>query len=693
MERLTIDGGEVWLGFARNRVKAFRRAGIRYTRQVFEMPDGAKVIVELAGRNHAIRLVGGSVGSIISGIVRGGEIIELPVPQGSPPNTKPKKVLRSFKATADAAKKVLKKPEMATKFGDLENLTTPISGQRSFQNPRGNSAQSGVLQASMYTGLMKKVIQILLGRKDKVEITYTYDFFVSYGVYKSDGGSFWLISISKEHGVLAMPLELSTAGKGSGAPKADKESFKVFGGVPTGKDFPIDIETAITNKKVIRLATNQQIAEFYELMPYFFECGWSFSLKGDEAHNTGHKLVDGKRHSFYYKLLIDINTERKEGSARLIKVESSLLWCAWVEYGDSIGSLSNFRGVEAGNISFLHQKPLSFFGKVYDYGDVLQDYIDSGIQVDLSGTTTSLAQFYLDSAQALRDFFSEYASQTETPPPVTVYVGHREDGKLFTLGYGGMTGVEHSQFTRTNCPPGFGFSPPVLIPRTWPTIDGVAQKPLLPKIPPLTQTNDYVGHTTQGVVTRYQVYSWYPDPFEERPVPWGVTVAMHAVETFAVWDDRPKVTPVYCAVLEGVRDGYSLIARSHKASWLIRTVTTDVTYTPEYTSVYDPSYRANVTRTRLVQNVQTSSQLSEQKYVAEPPTVKAEPSYIKDQLARLFDVRKNDSLTPAVGVSCFGSTQSSWCLVKFVGGVTSPFGGGEIEDEYRFFYNFVGYID
>lgn len=56
MERLTIDGGEVWLGFARNRVKAFKKAGIRYTRQVFDMPDGAKVIVEMAGKDHAIRL-------------------------------------------------------------------------------------------------------------------------------------------------------------------------------------------------------------------------------------------------------------------------------------------------------------------------------------------------------------------------------------------------------------------------------------------------------------------------------------------------------------------------------------------------------------------------------------------------------------------------------------------------------------
>jgi hypothetical protein len=397
MERLTIDGGEVWLGFARNRVKAFRRAGIRYTRQVFEMPDGAKVAVELAGKDHTIRLQSAPVGSIISGVVKGGQLVELPVPEGNPPNTKPEKILRSFKATADAAKKVLKKPEMATKFRDVKELATPLSSKRYFSDPNGFGSQVGAISAGMYTGLMKRVIQTLIGLKKQPEITYTYDFYNTYGVHKASDGSFWLILVSKEYGVLAMPLILSKANTSKKAPKAELECHKIFKGIPTGDDFPANIEKAITDKKVLRLATKEKIKEFYELNPYYEECGWSFNLDGTEAHNTGHKLGTvtlvgvGTDCSFTYHYKLSIN----------IKIAT-----------DNQGKKTPTGDATLSRVShqFLHQPRDISLGL---YGDSNLSY-------------TSIYDGY-------GDFIHYRYSAIEEP--ATIFVGHSDEGVLTTVGY------------------------------------------------------------------------------------------------------------------------------------------------------------------------------------------------------------------------------------------------------------------
>ena len=383
MERLTVDGGEVWLGFARSRVKVLQNAGLTHTRQQFNMPDGATVVVELAGKDHTIRLTAGT-GSIISGVVKEGKLIELPVPAGSPPGTKPKKVLREFKATVDAAKKVLKKPGMATKFGDVKELATPITTKKYFADPDELLSQAGVISASMYGGEMRKVIQILLGLKKQVEITYTYDFYDTYGVHKATDGSFWLIRIAKEHGVLAIPLGLVKAKKSKSACKAEQECEKVFKGVPTGKDFPEDIEKAITDKKVLRLATKDQISEFYQLAPYFYECGWSFNKDGAEAHNTGVRSANGGNSSAHYKITLSIDP-RGASSATLSLVSSVVL-----HY-----QTNNSNGRPPFLIHHADGSPLSIFSSIPSY----------------------------------------FTITAEAQQPCTILVYHDDDGKTHTLGY------------------------------------------------------------------------------------------------------------------------------------------------------------------------------------------------------------------------------------------------------------------
>ena len=406
MERISTDGGEHWIGFARSRIQALLLAGLGYARQSYNMPDGAEVMVGISDDAHTINIKL-AADSIISGVVKEGKLIELPVPAGSPPGTKPKKKLKAFKATKDAAKKVLFRPAAADSFEDSRELATPLTTKKYFDDPKGLGSQVGAISAGMYSGEMRKVIQVLLGLKKQVEITYTYDFLDTYGVHKATDGSFWLIRIAKEHGVLAMPLGLSRANKSKSACKAEQECEKVFKGIPTGKDFPKDIEKAITDMKVLRLAKKDQIANFYKLKPYYPGCGWSFNNSGSEAHNTcfspGGTSDQEYGCSYHYKITINIT---KQGNTL------------------GLGYTGNAK------LSVVNSYRLETY-KIYEEAIPLPSitfpgYSPSGVGQE-GGWSRGIK------------LFVKRAYDNPTIGPIYILVGHREDGSLFKAGYRGET--------------------------------------------------------------------------------------------------------------------------------------------------------------------------------------------------------------------------------------------------------------
>lgn len=61
MEHKLIRGGEVWLPFARSRVKALRALGLPHAAQSFAMPDGALVRVRIASGFDYIDITGGGI--------------------------------------------------------------------------------------------------------------------------------------------------------------------------------------------------------------------------------------------------------------------------------------------------------------------------------------------------------------------------------------------------------------------------------------------------------------------------------------------------------------------------------------------------------------------------------------------------------------------------------------------------------
>lgn len=60
MEHKLIQGGELWLPFARSRIKALQSLGLDYASQKFTMPDGALCVVRIEPGNEYIQLSGGS---------------------------------------------------------------------------------------------------------------------------------------------------------------------------------------------------------------------------------------------------------------------------------------------------------------------------------------------------------------------------------------------------------------------------------------------------------------------------------------------------------------------------------------------------------------------------------------------------------------------------------------------------------
>lgn len=69
MEHKLIQGGEIWLPFARSRIKALHASGQQYASQFFTMPDGATVHVRIVDGIEYIRIGGGIKFYLDSGVV------------------------------------------------------------------------------------------------------------------------------------------------------------------------------------------------------------------------------------------------------------------------------------------------------------------------------------------------------------------------------------------------------------------------------------------------------------------------------------------------------------------------------------------------------------------------------------------------------------------------------------------------
>lgn len=316
MEHKLILGGEQYLPFARSRIKALRAGGLQYATQRFALPD-ATVRVQIAGDHEYIQIEGGGY-DILSGVVKGGTIIA-----GDPD------VLRSFKPTQQCWAFPLKKREGTSPSAFHDE---PILAIEAHANVGVTGSQYTDLCSSMYSGLMAKAVQVILGigkqkpTDDGVQVKYDYRWARSHGIAIDPDGKSWLIEISEAEGVLAMrlPLIKGTAGLKANPQKVLSETVKLFKGIPSGETFPVGaaLTTAITEGRVLRLLAATGLAAAYGKNEFSATLGWSFNDTGSEAHNTCYTSVSGVQTSFHYR--IDITLGETPG-ATLTEVSNGQL--------------------------------------------------------------------------------------------------------------------------------------------------------------------------------------------------------------------------------------------------------------------------------------------------------------------------------------------------------------------------------
>ena len=339
MEHKIITGGEQYLPFARSRIKALRATGQLYATQWFVLPDG-EVWVEIKPGHDYIRLTGGSF-NVLSGITRGGTIVDLPVPPGS--SAAPKKALREYMPTAQAWNYVLKKAGTTSPsaFHDERRLAIEAHADLGV-----SGSQYSDVCPSMYSGRITEVVQFILGYaktgSEPIQLRYDFRWTRCHGIVTGADGNFWLLEISSTNGVIAMrlPLLAKSAKYSSSNQDVLSVTATTYGGLPSGGVFPVDLAEAIADGSVLQMLTPAEMSTFYDKSAYSTALGWSFKHDGSEAHNTCYETVSGVCTGYHYKLEISIGAlvpaeDLEPGdpiapaSAALTEVENGLI------HGDS----------------------------------------------------------------------------------------------------------------------------------------------------------------------------------------------------------------------------------------------------------------------------------------------------------------------------------------------------------------------
>lgn len=251
--------------------------------------------------------------TVLSGLVKVGAVVQV----GG------KNALRSYQPTPQAWQYPL--------AGDPTKSPSAFSDELRLGNA---GAQYAAIVPSMFSGRMAKAVQVIMGRG--AVVSYDHHWANCHGITIGADGKAWLIEISITRGVLAMLLPVSKLGATS-PQDVLRESYPLFGGLPTGGTFPegAALNAAITEGSILQLKTVADMAAYFAKSAYHTGLGWSFNGAGTEAHNTCYSENAAERWGHHYKLAINIgavNSARQPGApmaaatADLALVESARLY-------------------------------------------------------------------------------------------------------------------------------------------------------------------------------------------------------------------------------------------------------------------------------------------------------------------------------------------------------------------------------
>lgn len=208
------------------------------------------------------------------------------------------------------------------------------------------------LKPTMYSGMMRKVVQFLMGfgkqisrsiydkaeprirlpageeeaeptkyqkdvRAEGVQIRFDWRWFRTHGIVVASDDRLWLVEIGSTRGVIARPLPEHNITRD---PKfrekleglddqAGIDALDLFGAWPTGEAFPgAAMDSWIRAGLVIQLAAKEDMDLFYQSAPYSSVLGWAFNERGSEAHNTCVTIQNDVQYSSHFGMNLSIGS-------------------------------------------------------------------------------------------------------------------------------------------------------------------------------------------------------------------------------------------------------------------------------------------------------------------------------------------------------------------------------------------------
>lgn len=158
-----------------------------------------------------------------------------------------------------------------------------------------NGAQSLLLRPTMYSGEMRKVVQILMGQG--VAIPFNYSWSQTHGIFTSSTGGKWVIEIS-DQGIFAWSLRVCMQGTN-----------------PTLGYTPLPTERPDSPRELLG---QEAMEAFYSGASGFSNAmGWAFSAGGGKAANIEHRVIDFWSYSKLWVATIAENSDGEPISASI----------------------------------------------------------------------------------------------------------------------------------------------------------------------------------------------------------------------------------------------------------------------------------------------------------------------------------------------------------------------------------------
>lgn len=218
------------------------------------------------------------------------------------------------------------------------------------------------LKPTMYSGLMRNVVQFLMGfgkqsspsiydkakpkihdpnppvppqqgnpdagltpyqkdlKNNGLQIRFDWRWFRTHGITRASDNRLWIVEIGSARGVLAFPLPMNPFTQDPKfAEKLEKlgdtagqYALEHLGGWPTGESIPtVEVDSWKRAGLVIELASADDLRDFYSNGPFTSVLGWAFSLDGREAHNTCNGWDDNLQNAQHFALNLNIGNFRK----------------------------------------------------------------------------------------------------------------------------------------------------------------------------------------------------------------------------------------------------------------------------------------------------------------------------------------------------------------------------------------------